>query len=91
MAAPPEHPVPAGSDEGSKRILDILPESRTKVYDVRKIIDAIVDAGSQFEIKARFGRSITTSLARLGGRSVGFIASNPQYKGGALDVDASNT
>ena len=90
MASPPEYPVPPGSDEGSKRIIEILPESRTKVYDVRKIIDAIVDLDSQFEVKARFGRSIATSLARLGGRSVGFIASNPMYKGGALDVDACN-
>jgi len=90
MAPPPEVPVPPGSDQGSQKILDIVPESRTKVYDVRKIIDAVVDLGSQFEIKARFGRSITTSLARLAGRSVGFIASNPMYKGGALDVDACN-
>ena len=90
MEPPPVAPVPPGSDEGSRRILDILPESRSQVYDVRKIIDAIVDLGSQFEVKARFGRSITTSLARLNGHSVGFIASNPMYKGGALDVDACN-
>ena len=90
MAPPPEYPVPPGSDDRGEKILEILPESRTKVYDVRKIIDAMVDVGSQFEIKARFGRSIATSLARLGGRSVGFIASNPLYKGGALDVDACN-
>jgi len=90
MAPPPEVPVPPGSDEGSRKILDILPESRTKVYDVRKIIDALVDLGSQFEVKQRYGRSITTSLARLNGKSVGFIASNPMYKGGALDVDACN-
>jgi acetyl-CoA carboxylase carboxyltransferase component len=69
-------------------MLEIVPESRNQVYDVRKIIDAIVDIGSQFEIKARFGRSITTSLARLDGRSVGFIANNPLFKGGALDADA---
>jgi acetyl-CoA carboxylase carboxyltransferase component len=90
MAAPPEVPVPPESDAGSRKILDILPASRSKVYDVRKLIDAIADLGSQFEVKARFGRSITTSLARLDGRSVGFIASNPLYKGGALDVDSCN-
>jgi len=90
MEAPPVMEVPPGSDAGSEKILEILPESRSKVYDVRKIIDAIVDLGSQFEIKARFGRSISTSLARLDGRSVGFIASNPLFKGGALDVDACN-
>jgi acetyl-CoA carboxylase carboxyltransferase component len=90
MEPPPEVAVTPGSDEAAEKILDVLPESRTKVYDVRKIIDAVVDLGSQFEIKARFGRSITTSLTRLAGRSVGFIASNPLYKGGALDVDACN-
>jgi acetyl-CoA carboxylase carboxyltransferase component len=60
------------------------------VYDVRKVIDAIADSGSAFELKARFGKGIVTALARLDGKSVGFIASNPMFKGGALDVDACN-
>ena len=87
---PPEWPVPPGSDQACKRILDILPESRSQVYDVRKVIDAIADSGSAFELKARFGKGIVTALARLDGKSVGFIASNPMFKGGALDVDACN-
>jgi acetyl-CoA carboxylase carboxyltransferase component len=69
-------------------LLDLVPESRTKVYDVRKVIRALVDKDSYFPIKDRFGRNITTGLARLGGRSVGIIAPNPMYKGGALDSDA---
>ena len=85
---PPQYPVPPGSDEGSKKILDIVPESRSQVYDARKVIDALSDIGSPFEIKARFGKAVVTALARLDGRSVGFIASNPMFKGGALDVDA---
>jgi len=89
-AVPPEAPVPAGSDEGCAKILEIVPESRTKVYDVRKVIAAIVDLGSPFEIKARFGRSVVTSLARLDGKTVGIVANNPQHKGGALDADACN-
>ena len=88
MAPPPEAPVPEGSDEACKHIFDILPESRNKVYDVRKIIAAIADKGSSFELKERFGKSIATVLARLDGRSVGFIANNPMFKGGALDADA---
>ncbi len=86
--APPVHPVPAGSADACKKILDILPESRAQVYDVRRIIAAIVDRDSSFELKQRFGRSIATVLARLDGKSVGFIASNPLFKGGALDADA---
>jgi methylmalonyl-CoA decarboxylase subunit alpha len=88
MQAPPEYPVPAGSDEACRRIFDILPESRTRVYDVRRIIAAVADQDSSFELKERFGRSIATVLARLDGKSVGFIANNPQFKGGALDADA---
>ena len=76
------------SAEPADRILEILPESRHKTYDVRKIIHCIVDAGSELELKPRFGRSICTMLARIEGRSVGIIASNPLFKGGAIDVDA---
>jgi acetyl-CoA carboxylase carboxyltransferase component len=88
MEPPPEHPVPEGSGEACRRMLDIVPESRNQVYDVRKVIDAVADTGSAFELKARFGKSVATVLARLDGRSVGFIANNPLFKGGALDADA---
>lgn len=88
MERPPEVPVPDGSDEGSKKILEILPESRNQVYDSRKIIKAVADKDSTFELKERYGKSIATLLARLDGKTVGFIANNPLYKGGALDADA---
>ncbi len=86
--APPVMPVPDGSDDACKSILDLFPESAAKVYDVRKIIQAFVDTDSFFEIKARFGRSMCTALARIDGKSVGFIANNPQFKGGAMDAQA---
>ncbi len=88
MEPPPEVPVPPGSDEACKQMFDIVPESRNKVYDVRKVIAAVADRDSTFELKERYGRSIATVLARLDGKSVGFIANNPMYKGGALDADA---
>ena len=88
MEPPPERPVPPGSDEACRAILDIVPESRHQVYDVRKVIAAIADRDSSFELKARFGRSVATVLTRLGGRTAGFIANNPFFKGGALDADA---
>ncbi len=86
--APPRMPVPAGSDEAVKNILDLVPESQSKVYDVRKVIGAVMDRESFFELKAKFGRTIVTGLARLDGRTVGVIANNPLYKGGAVDADA---
>lgn len=77
-------------DAAADNILEILPESSSKVYDVRKILAAIVDGDSLFELKARFGKSITTALARLDGYSVGIVANNTMFKGGAIDVDACN-
>lgn len=86
--APPLAEVPPGSDEAAKGMLELIPESPAQVYDVRKIIAAFVDTGSFFEIKDRFGRSITTGLARLDGRTIGIVANNPMFKGGSMDADA---
>lgn len=86
--APPVLPVPPGSDEACKGMLDLIPDSPSKVYDVRTIIRAFADTDSLFEIKARYGRSLCTALARIDGRSVGVIANNPQFKGGAMDAES---
>jgi len=88
--AAPVHDVPAGAEEGVKRITDIVPADGGKVYDVRKVVEAIADPGSVFELKARFGKSLSTSLIRLNGRTAGVLANNPLFKGGAIDVDACN-
>lgn len=88
--APPVHPVPTGSEGRGERILELLPEDSAKVYDARKIVETVVDLGSMMELKPRFGRSVCTALARLDGRSVGIVANNPLFKGGAIDVDACN-
>jgi methylmalonyl-CoA decarboxylase subunit alpha len=88
MEPPPEQPVPPGSGEACRKMLEIVPEERNKVYDVRKVIAAVADNDSCFELKERFGKSVATVLARLDGKSVGFIANNPLFKGGALDPDA---
>jgi acetyl-CoA carboxylase carboxyltransferase component len=80
--------VPPGSDDACRDILDIVPESRNKVYDVRKVAAAIADKDSCFELKERYGKSVATLLARIDGKSVGFVANNPLFKGGALDADA---
>lgn len=88
--APPEAPVPEGSQSRSARILDILPEDSNKVYDARKIVEVIADVGSVLELKPRFGKSLVTALTRIDGRTVGMIANNPLFKGGAIDVDACN-
>jgi acetyl-CoA carboxylase carboxyltransferase component len=85
---PPDAPVAAGSGADMDKVFSILPESRTQVYDMKRVIRCVVDKDSLFELKPRFGKSAITGLARLGGKSVGVIANNPLHRGGALDADA---
>lgn len=85
---PPTAPVPAGSGKEMPDILKYLPESPSRVYDMKKILKVIVDGSELFELKANFARSAITTLARIGGKSVGIIANNPMHRAGALDADA---
>jgi acetyl-CoA carboxylase carboxyltransferase component len=68
----------------------VFPPRSGMAYDVRAVIQRIVDAGSFFEVKERFAKEIVVGLARLEGRSVGLVASQPQVKGGALFVDSAD-
>lgn len=86
-------PALAESDPVDRReemLLDILPESTRKPYDMYKLIRMLVDHGELFDIKPRFARSVITCLARIGGKSVGIVANQPNYLGGILDVDSSD-
>ena len=69
---------------------DLLPANRLRVYPVRAIVEAIVDLGSTIELRAGFGAGVVTALARIEGRPVGILASNPAHLGGAIDADAAD-
>ena len=88
--APPALPVSDPVDRRDESLLDLLPESTRKPYDMYKLIGSIVDDGDFLDIKPRFARSVITCLARVGGRSVGIVANQPNYLGGILDVDSSD-
>jgi acetyl-CoA carboxylase carboxyltransferase component len=88
MEPPPSRTPAADATQEQAAILDVLPEKRTQVYDMRKIVAILADRDSVFELKPRFGRSIVTALARLGGKVVGIIANNPLVGAGALSAEA---
>lgn len=67
-------------------LLSAIPRDQRKIYKVRKIIEAIVDKDSFFEIAPLYGRSRITGLARLNGYAVGLMANNPRHKGGSTDA-----
>ena len=73
----------------SDEILDVLPEKTTGSYDMKKVIEHIVDYADFFEIKKSYAKSMVTGLARMGGRSVGIVANNPRYLGGVIDSPAA--
>ncbi|NLN62776.1 MAG: acyl-CoA carboxylase subunit beta [Myxococcales bacterium] len=66
-----------------------LPESTRQIYDVKKIIMAVFDKTSFFEIQKNWAKNIVVGFARLGGIPVGVIANQPIMMAGVLDVNAS--
>jgi len=77
------------ADRREEELLSIVPRSRRSPYDARRVLELVMDRGSVFETGAQFGRSLITALARLGGRPVGVMASDPKHYGGGLTADAS--
>lgn len=71
-------------------LIEAIPRDRRKVYDMRKIIDSIVDKESFLEIGKNYGRSVITGMARLDGWPVAILAGDPYFYGGGWTADASN-
>ena len=69
---------------------DALPENRARSYDMRAVMSLVADSGSLLELRAGFGAGIFTALARIEGRAIGLIASNPAHLGGAIDAAAAD-
>jgi acetyl-CoA carboxylase carboxyltransferase component len=69
---------------------DVLPSNRVRAYDMRRVMTLVADPGSLLELRAGFGLGIFTALARIEGRPVGLLASNPAHLGGAIDPDAAD-
>jgi acetyl-CoA carboxylase carboxyltransferase component len=69
---------------------DVVPENRLRVYDTRAAMVGLADSGSLLELRTGFGLGIHTALARIEGRPVGLLASNPLHLGGAIDADAAD-
>jgi len=86
-------PACAPTDDPARRdewLLSAVPRERRQPYDVRRILAAVVDAGSLFEMGRRFGGSVVTALARLDGRPVGVVAFDPLVWGGGLTAEGSD-
>ncbi len=77
-------------DRRDEALLDVIPESNRKPYDVYEVIRRVVDDGVYFDLKPQWARTIVTCLARFGGRPAGIVASQPKQLGGILDNDSAD-
>jgi propionyl-CoA carboxylase beta chain len=68
----------------------LIPDSPQRSYDIHRVIEGIVDAGSFTEVHAQFARNIVCGFARIEGRSVGVVAQQPEVLAGVLDIDSSD-
>jgi acetyl-CoA carboxylase carboxyltransferase component len=68
----------------------IVPEDMKRAYNIIQVIKAIIDDGDFFELKAKFARNLVIGFGRLDGYPVGFVANQPMFLAGSLDVDASD-
>jgi acetyl-CoA carboxylase carboxyltransferase component len=84
-------PVIAATDDPDRRdenLLGVIPRDRRKVYKTRPIIETLMDRGSFFEMGRNFGRSVITGLARIDGKPVALMASDPYHYAGSWTADA---
>jgi len=73
-----------------KPIAELIPDEPNRGYDMRKVIDAIVDDGSWLELKKLFAKELLIGFARLDGQAVGVVANQPMQKGGVLFNDSAD-
>jgi len=86
--SPPSIPYTIG-DEVRNQLQDIVPESPNQPYDIKEIIDGIIDRESFYEIHKDFAPNIVVGFARLAGKSIGIVANQPAFLAGVLDVQSS--
>lgn len=86
-------PLAETSDDPNRidpNLVNILPENPYQQYDMKQVINSIVDSGEFMEVHELFAENIVIGFGRMNGRSVGIVANQPSYLAGALDINSSN-
>lgn len=85
---PPIHPEKPSKDP--KELEEIIPKDENVPFDIREVVNRVVDQNSFFEIKELYAAEIIVGLARLNGEAIGIIANQPMVKGGVLFAESAN-
>jgi acetyl-CoA carboxylase carboxyltransferase component len=83
-------PAPPAAPDSERSPAEIVPADEKSAFDVKELIAAICDAGSFCEVHERWAREVVVGYARLEGRAIAIVASQPNYKGGVLFVDSAD-
>jgi methylmalonyl-CoA decarboxylase subunit alpha len=83
-------PAPPAEPASSASIADAIPADENQAFDMREVLDALLDADSLLEVHARWAKELITGYGRLDGRAVGVVANQPKEKGGVLFVDSAD-
>lgn len=77
-------------DDWREDLLDLVPLNGTKVYDIRKVIEQILDQGNFMEVQKDYAKNIVVGFGRIDGNSVGIVANQPKVMAGGLDINSSD-
>jgi propionyl-CoA carboxylase beta chain len=86
---PPRRNCSDPSDRADRELDTIVPAESSQPYDMKMVIERLVDNGYFFEVHEHFARNIVIGFARMNGRPVGIVANQPAFLAGVLDIDAS--
>lgn len=87
---PPSIPYVEEDDHNRSELTEIVPYDPTRSYDIKKVINEIVDKDSFLEIHKEFAKNIVVGFARIAGNSIGLVSNQPRYMAGGIDIDSSD-
>lgn len=90
MEDPPVKPCSDPANRQEEKLDDLIPPDSTKSYNMKEVIEAVVDDNHFFEVQPHFAQNIIIGFARLNGKPAGIVANQPAMLAGVLDIDASN-
>jgi propionyl-CoA carboxylase beta chain len=86
---PPFAQYTTNGNEKRPKLNKLMPENPNQPYDMREVVEQLVDEGSFFEVHKNFAENIVVGFARIGGRSIGIVGNQPAVMAGVLDINAS--
>ena len=90
LEPPSADPLAPAADPEGLAIRELIPADENKPFDIKRLVEGLIDEGSFLEIHPRWAKELVVGFARLDGRAVGIVANQPKHKGGVLFSDSAD-